>query len=1301
MKRNIVRRMLVGIITLTTMFSSLGSNVVYAGDLDDNEAIVAAIDNDEAADFASYETTEDVGGEDDEAVDNGSEGTESSDSADDYSTISIDGEEEYDDEYLAGEDAAGLEDTASEGLSTEEAATVEDSSTAEDSSVDTASTEDTSEEELPVARRALAAASTVNPDLSNPLFGEITDAYSSQTIISSTEQEIEVGFSFRIFNAESIPDGKFTYKLPSSLDFSKAVGLYIPVIELVDENGVQKEVEIGSARVGADNVMYFEIKTDDLEKKPNGLLGSVGFKCKVNPSSLQGDGSVDIAFSDTKHIKVYVQESVITGKKQDKVTIQDGKAKWTVSFDVSADVTNFEITDVLGSNLKFSGGYSLSGGTGVSFSLEDEHTLKVHADSIARGSYTLTYEVKAIDKSISTDGMSEEEIFAVGNGNTVTWTWDGASEPCEDTGYATMTGNKLVCKFGKNSTDPNYKIYVLPDGTVYWDVYINNGASPEDISGYTFVDLLDSRMEFVEGSVEIKTSGNRKSWTVYNGLTPEFVEENGQSKLVIKFPENSPVTYYKISYASKIKGTLPSSVTTYTNNCYMYKGDELLDEDSRDATYRSSGSFESGISKEITKERDSEGYVSWTARFYVTGDKNNYIAYITDTISPSSTTINGKAVSAKIVPGSVSIYKIEDNGTEKKLHSAHTGIGVTDNSFKITAKMLTSGNYVIYYKTQDFYGDENADIHSYPQGSAARFNNHIQLKIDNVTKSDDKYYEVTSEGLPMMKEAGQGYYNYDVGSGEYFIPWKITVNKNSVGQMNQNITGGMEAEVVDYLPANLIYRLGSSKITKASGETISTASPAISAGENGTIKLTWKFTWPEGMSGADNAVEISFLSTVDKDYLFRLINANNNANLSFTFNNTANGTVGGTTGSATGISANSFTILDKRASYNEAMQLIDYSIVVNDGALDLVDGDTINLSDDITNGFYVNGSLHVYEYVGGAKGAEISIPAPKVTNEGASVEITVPDSKALIVEYQVRANSAAGEDIGDGKIKVSVSNTATLHGKVTKADTEQGDFIFNKVTANISSAKGAIRITKVDSDNTANGLAGAKFGLYRVNLMDKSTSEIAVKVTTDPYFNITFSEDGKYDSLIFDTLYYYEELEAPKDYQKDPYRHFVIFRSSKFDTVIADVKDYVNSYAKAAGLAKADLEIVDVQNSGKTAEFVFKNSKKPDEHNDNPPTDPEDPPKEDEPTTGTSTTVEVPVTSSTSVFSIFSNINPVDLPEVLGASRNPENLPEVLGARRSATEDRGMMGSVCAIIMSFAALAVLMIKRDKKDRTTD
>ena len=405
------------------------------------------------------------------------------------------------------------------------------------------------------------------------------------------------------------------------------------------------------------------------------------------------------------------------------------------------------------------------------------------------------------------------------------------------------------------------------------------------------------------------------------------------------------------------------------------------------------------------------------------------------------------------------------------------------------------------------------------------------------------------------------------------------------------------------------------------------------------------------------------------------------------------------TGEAKGSSADAFTFLDKRAVMNEKAQAVDYSIVVNDKALDLVDGDTIILSDEIQNGVYVTGSLHVYDYAGGVKGNEISIPEPNVTIQGTKVEIAVPDSRAILVEYQVKPDSSKGQEIGDGKIKVAISNTATLSGKSSIADTEDGEFVFDKLSANISSSKGAIRITKVDADNVANGLAGAKFGLYRVNLQDKSVSEVAVKETTDPFFNITFSEDGKYESLIFDTLYYYEELEAPKDYQRDQYRHFVIFKDRKFDSVIADVKEYVNDYAKSVGIDKADLEIVDVTSSGKTAEFVVKNSKKPELEIIDPPTDPD---RDDE----TPKTPETPVSQENStvitladpvVTSSNTTIALPDLPEVLGVSRNPDDLPEVLGvARGSDTGDSDMTGTVSAMIMAFMILAFVGIRRNKE-----
>ena len=190
-----------------------------------------------------------------------------------------------------------------------------------------------------------------------------------------------------------------------------------------------------------------------------------------------------------------------------------------------------------------------------------------------------------------------------------------------------------------------------------WELYINNGAYASDISGCTFEDVLDPNMEFEQDTVKIVYSDDQKYWRAYNGFEPYFVEENGQWKLKIDFPENTPVHYYKLTYTSKIRGKLPTTKTEYTNYAGINRNGVLLDEAQIEAVYKHSGSFETSISKEIAEERNAEGIVSWKAEFTVSGEKSTYNVMITDTIKAedSNKAINGVDVVSVIVPKSVGV----------------------------------------------------------------------------------------------------------------------------------------------------------------------------------------------------------------------------------------------------------------------------------------------------------------------------------------------------------------------------------------------------------------------------------------------------------------------------------------------------------------------------------------------------------------------------------------------------------------------------------------------------------------------
>ncbi|WP_029231554.1 SpaA isopeptide-forming pilin-related protein [Butyrivibrio sp. VCB2006] len=1280
MKCNLLRRILVCALAFTTVCSGLGTTVVYAGDVDET-AIVYDATEASASDGSTYteETEETAEPEDleDSEESKGSEEVEEASAGDTYVADEATEEDSEITDEAAEEDTGITDEAAKEDSGVSDEADEENSGvTDEAAAVDTVSILDSK-----VAKAAaLTQSAGIVTDLSNPEFGYI-EKITVPDSISNIGEKIYLGFNFFIKNAETIPDGRFTYTLPDSLDFSAVVGKTIPV----SENGV----EIGTAIVGSDNVISFQINTDVLEKKPNGLHGSVGLTCVVNSNKTGGDENVKISFSDGTDVEIKVINPVITASKGN-VDIQVGKATWKVEFNVSAATDGFVITDELGSNLIFDGDVYFGN---IKGEIQDGRVLTINVGHIEKGTYTLRYNVKAVG-DLSTAGMSAEEIFKAGNGNVCTWTWTGATGNHSVSGYATQSSAHWLDKYGANMSNPGL---ISPSGIADWQVYINRGSRPNDISGYTFVDVLDSRMKFSSFNPIIKISYDNKKWANYKQLdSSNFVFEDGTWKIKYTFPETAPIAYYKLFYSTEIVGDLPNTKTPYFNTAYIYKGDVKVAEAKARNVYDYSGKVSAGISKFILDEtsddgvlldRNEDGIVRWESIFTLEGAKNNYTVTITDKINPNAgnNAINGKQVAAKVLPETVEVYKLD--AAYNPVGKALTNVTVTTesaNSFKIVAKNLTSGQYGIFYRTQDYY--DSVDNHVFPSGSTVRFDNHIEMLVDWTTYKADASYIVESKGLPMKKTASEGY--YDSSIKQYVIPWSIVVNQNDFGQANESISAGMDTTIKDYLPDNLEYKKGSANLNTLDGTLISSMEPS------GNKELTWTFKWPEGVQGNGNACVISFETVVTKDYFDSLKNQNGGGIVTFSFENSVTGQVGGNAGMTNATSVNSLTLIDKTASLDKKNQLISYSIVINDSSVDLINGYEIKLSDNLTNGTLVAGSLHVYEYANGSKGTEIVLGDGKITtgNKGKSFEIVVPDEKALLIEYQVMADMEEGDNLANGKTSVTVSNKATLFGEGAKSDAVEDKYTFDRVSANITSERGEIKITKVETGNILTGLAGAKFGLYKVDLDTGKETKVSEKDTTAPGYCITFSEDGKYDSLIFDTLYYYQEIKAPNGYKLDDTKHYVVFKARDFESVEAKINAYLNSLQKSV-----DFKIVDVTSGDSTVEAVVENSKitkipdDPDKDNDTPEDDTTYTPSEE-------TSVVTLTTTTTTING--STVTMLDLPEVLGASRNPDDLPEVLGARRSRTEDRGMAGAFGAIILSFIGLAVLLTKRNKESRTS-
>jgi hypothetical protein len=905
------------------------------------------------------------------------------------------------------------------------------------------------------------------------------------------------------------------------------------------------------------------------------------------------------------------------------------------------------------------------------YSLADPHTLNVSIGDIEKGTYTLKYQVKA-DKILDTANMTTEEIIAAGNGNTATWEWKGTSKQHDVVSYATSGDHVWIKKQGANGAETGA---VGIDGVTSWCIYINTGSMPEKIAGVTITDTLDPGMTFMDHNIEIKRSYDMKTWiSTYTLNDSNFGKDGDSEYFKFTFPSDAPAAYYRIKYNTKVI-ELPDKKTKYNNRAVLTLGNEVLGEDDAHNEYNHVGAFQMKIEKEKDKLRDDEtGIVSWKSYFSVDGTRSSYSVKITDNIKPADETsvIAGKTVGVKMLE-SVKIYRVDDNN--EKVGDPLTNYTVTygEASFEINFKKLESGNYVIYYDTQDYYDKESE--HTYPDGSRVHFDNEIKITIDGQSLSDDDDYDVVSDGLPMQKLAFSGY--FDSTEQTFAIPWKIYVNRNELGQTNELIKTKAKSVVTDYLPDKLYYKADSAEFTRPDGTTFK-LEPTQSKGDNGSTILKWEYEWERGesVSGSSNYYVLSFISYMDKDYFEELKDANGDGEIEVSFDNDVFGDVGGNKGGTNTSSYDKFQFLAKTAEFNEDTQLVEYSVRINVEGFDLIeDSDELKLKDELTNGTFVTGSLHVY-YYDTQEEYPLKDGDVATSKDGRSFTITLPDKTPFVVKYAVKPDVKKGESSSGTKVDVNVSNTATLYGDGNKASEWKRKYSVDTVSADITSEVGQVKITKVDADNTFKGLEGATIGLYKVDIETGKETLVESQTTEAEDYCALFKEDGKYKSLIFDTLYFYKELVAPKGYKLDETKHYFIFVGTQYE----DVKDKVAAY-----LGDKPVTVIDVKESGSQYDFTLENSLIPDEP-PTPPTPPTPPEPQEEPPTPPDNPPSVPP---------ISYVPPQ--PEVLGARRNEQ---AVLGARRAATEDRDMSYSYFAIFAALVGLAATLsgIYRDKKKR---
>lgn len=245
-----------------------------------------------------------------------------------------------------------------------------------------------------------------------------------------------------------------------------------------------------------------------------------------------------------------------------------------------------------------------------------------------------------------------------------------------------------------------------------------------------------------------------------------------------------------------------------------------------------------------------------------------------------------------------------------------------------------------------------------------------------------------------------------------------------------------------------------------------------------------------------------------------------------------------------------------------------YDLIVNPEGKDILkDQDTLTLEDELRfytdenrtfNMFLVPNSVKVYKYdetKPDHKGDQLPAQScPYIYTayndyqwECRKLEITIPDSMPLVVEYQYSCNVT--DYNGQNIYRQNIENKANIKG-VTISDDQNKDNRQVEIQESSATARlSGLSLIKVDSENNALTLGGAKF---RLDVWDMASKSYVPVKDGDADYTLTSNKDGNIhismakknakedEHLQYNTAYRLVEIKAPAGYElnEEPFEFY-------------------------------------------------------------------------------------------------------------------------------------------------------------------
>ena len=896
-----------------------------------------------------------------------------------------------------------------------------------------------------------------------------------------------------------------------------------------------------------DNKVVFDYDADYLNGHPSSLYVRVNFEFTLNDKNVDDGETVKLIFPGTgAAVPIEIQDGAVEGIKSG-VFSQDGstgiaKITWTINLSVKSHATDVKLVDTLGECLEFDkDSFKLDGNPLASAVSFDEQKATLSLGNLPQGDHTVTYET-----TVSADLPLSNGVPIQGK-NSVQATW-GKKNPQRS---PTIEG----------SSNPfQYDMIKKENGSgtpsaISWKVVLNKGSLKADMSGYTFIDKLDEKQDYIG------------SYTVYKGETADenqkidegILSESGDSFSYTFNPkEGDRYATYCIVYQTKLKDENSYEKVSNTASVKREGSDQPFGESTAYYTRPWTGKT---ISKTLLNpdEASRTGKATWQLRIelrdYVNAKnpesvliRDSMLAAWKQTMGPDTTNGPSHVITigdTELVQGTDWKFEQGANTSQNSnQHNCNIRITITD---KVKKALDKSPEVVITYKTvTDALPGWYSNFASVDGFSG--YSDFVFYYVEDETApSVEKSVKTNEDGSQARWDETFDWNPVDGSNdkGAWIVDWTVYANRAKTsageyygaGKLNGNdiVVKDELPEGMSYIPTSAKYSLYSNPYgtavpgreweherekTEVSGvlltpavdrRTVTFSIPTNKLGDNtGYAKLTYS-----------TAVKRSVVDTSKN--LGELTNSASASSGDKEFK----------AGSDTVQIKND--VVSKTGTSVSNSKRIRYTIFVNESALDLKNGtDYLDLFDVMDSKCaFIPSSLSVSESDGGnwrVLAKEKYGTALDSVDEGAGKQqrltLRLPDEKYLKVEYEVLSSESG---------KVSLSNEAQLEG------VEDGYVKHDREYDIEAGASGggegySLLVHKVNAKDVTTPLAGAVFTLYEIDMDEAQKSnnvEGAKKEfstgTTDANGSVTFGASP--NAMASCTLYCLEETAAPAGYR--------------------------------------------------------------------------------------------------------------------------------------------------------------------------